>query len=228
MKKIISTITLVLITYFAFSQSQRDNVIMYTGNGSMIFMKAQNKKKTGTIGSVYMNENWNPGIIRLYSDAEVKNYPFKVDLRSSDIDLKTLDGIKVLELKDIKGFEWVNLGKRESFINCKEIPNCTMKGFFKVIYIGKVSLVEKYRLNIIPSNYNMALDVGNQDNLYDIKKDYYIIEGDKFTKIKPNRWSLLKAFGDKAEQVKKYARKNGLGYRHANDLKHIFEYYNSI
>ncbi len=226
MKKINLILFLVLISFFGFSQT-RNNVIMYTGNGSMVLMNVQ-EKKASTIGSVYLNEKWNPGVIDLYSETSVRNYPFKLDLRSFDIDINTENGIKVIQADDIKSFEWFNDGEREKFINTKELAGCNKDGFFKLIHQGKLSLFKYYELTIISSSYNVALDAGNQNNRYDTKGVYYVSNNGKFSKIKLRKRNFQKLFADKAEAINSFAKKNHLKYNNEEDLALIFEHYNSL
>ncbi len=229
MKRIIVSLLLVFVSYTVFSQnrSQVQDVIMYTGNGSMTLMQAPKKEKK-TVGSMYLNDRWRPGVISLYGDVSVKNYPFKIDLRSFNVDINTESEVKVLMFNRVKSFEWFNNGVREKFISSKEIQGKAPKGFFKIIHEGDFSLYKYYKLNVISSNYNMALDVGTQNNRYDIDEFYFVCHNEQLKKIKLNKRNILKLFKNKENEIKEYVKENNLRYKDEIDMGLIFDYYNSL
>ncbi|MEA2041639.1 MAG: hypothetical protein U9N85_03705 [Bacteroidota bacterium] len=229
MKTIFSTLILTMAYWVGFAQTNpHSQVITHTGNGNMILMETETKAPE-TKGSYFLEEDWNSGIITLYSESEIKNYPFKYNMKYNQFELKTLEDIKVLPTQDVQSFIWINnSGRKQYFINCSEFAESTEKGFYQIISKGTVSLVKYTNIELLSPNYNAAMDAGSKASRYTKENDYYVQIGKTFKKIKPRKRKILRIFNDKSETVEQFAKQNNLRYRDEDDLAKIFNYYNSI
>lgn len=209
------------------AQNQNDAIIVFNGGTSRI-MNIQSKPPE-TKSSVYYNDNWYIGTIKLFSGEEIKDYPLKYDMKMNQIDIKVNETVKVVSIGAVEEIEWVKTnGQVESLINLSNLDNVNIHGLFTVISEGKLSLYKKVELELLESNYNIAVDAGNEDNTYLKKNRYYIYSDNKIHSIKIRKNKILKKFKEKAEQVEEYAEANNLKFNDDNDLKLIFEYYNNL
>lgn len=224
MKKLFS-ILLIILSFGAFSQ----NEIMVYSNGGMRKMNIKSKSKKAKASVHYSNE-WQTGSIYLFSGEEIKNYPLKYDLRMEVIEIKLATDIKVIATAAIKKVEWHNVAANstEVFMNCNNYIGPHNVGMYKIISEGKILFLKKTDLEVLESNYNPALSVGNKKSKYVKEAKYYISEQGKIKLIKKRKKRILKLFGDNAEKVEIFAKENNLTFRNETNLVKIFNYFNSI
>lgn len=229
MKTTVFTLIFSMTFLCSYSQMETKGTVMsYSGDGSMVFIQVP-EKKVETEGSVYLEDSWNAGVINLYSETSIKNYPFKVNVKTNDIEIKTEDDVRVLPSSEVKFFIWRSQsGGKEIYMNTQEFEGATHSGFYKVLSHGDVSLLRRTKLLLMHSNYNAAVDAGRESQKYVKEYDYFVHVGGSTKQIKANRRSMLKFFDDKAEKVKQFAKQNRLKFNNENDLAKIFDFYNSI
>lgn len=93
--------------------------------------------------------------------------------------------------------------------------------------------VPKYKNGIDPpgqyGNINNPSSFGKGIHADGIKASYFILKPDGDIKtLKKVRKDLLRLFGSKADQVKRFVKKNGLSYEQTDQLIAIVDYYNSL
>jgi hypothetical protein len=73
---------------------------------------------------------------------------------------------------------------------------------------GKVELLNKYEIEIVASNYNVALDVGNKNDRLVIKEQLYLLHSGQIAIL--NKKSILsEVFKDKFKEVSDYMSNEG-------------------
>lgn len=227
MKHLLSLLVLTVFFAIAYSQVPTGQIMSFSDDG-LTYVNL-NKKTAPTEGSYFIHDSWNAGIITLYSGAKIKNYPFKYNMQRNQIEIKTLDDIKVLPVSDAKEFVWITKsGKREYFLNCYEFDGNAKTGFYKVISQGNASLLKYTNVLLMEANYNAAMDAGSQSKRYTRKEDYFVHMGTSFKKVRTRKNTILEIFEDKSESVENFAKQNRLKYKNEEDLAKIFDYYNSI
>jgi len=227
MKKI-ALLLIVFFTINAYSQSNdASQSLIYSSGGASTVLEIP-VRPADMVGSVYYNEVWYIGIINLFDGRVIKGYGLKYDIKSQYVEIKTDDGIKILPVGLIENITWRDVnGKEETLINWSNIE-VSETGFYSVIYDGQKSVIKKIGLQIIDSNYNVAMDVGSKDNKYTQKNDYFFVENGKVKKTRKKRKEVLVFLADRKDQISDYAKENNLRYSSDDDLKKIFSYYNSL
>ncbi len=226
--KRIALLFIVFFTINAYSQSNdASQSLIYSSGGASTVLEIP-VRPADMVGSVYYNEVWYIGIINLFDGRVIKGYGLKYDIKSQYVEIKTDDGIKILPVGLIENITWRDVnGKEETLINWSNIE-VSETGFYSVIYDGQKSVIKKIGLQIIDSNYNVAMDVGSKDNKYTQKNDYFFVENGKVKKTRKKRKEVLVFLADRKDQISDYAKENNLRYSSDDDLKKIFSYYNSL
>lgn len=183
-------------------------------------------------GTHYLDDHWNIGIIRLKNNKIIKNYPLKYDIENQWMEVKFDHDIKLLDLRWIRSFEWVNgASNRLRFVNSNQYTfedGVQRLGVFEILSEGELSLLTKTDTEVREANYVPALDMGDMDKkIYKVEKLYVVSDNTvkPFPKKKSEFFSL---FGDNAAEIDDYAKVNKLKYRNKRDARQIFHYYNSL
>lgn len=226
MKKYI-IILAVLISTNIFAQKSNDAVVSFSGG--VMNLKNVPALETRTVGSVYLYEEWNNASFSLFDGRVVKDLPVKYDLRSQRIEIKYEDDLKVLPVDLIKEIYIFNslTGEVEHLLNCTNF-SYDKKGFYHIVYNGKKTLMKKIELELLDGNYNTIMNVGSKDSRYTKRTEYYYAENGKVKKIRKGKKNILNILEDKKDIIANYAKDNKLKYNSDDDLKKIFNYYDSL
>lgn len=101
------------------------------------------------------------------------------------------------------------------------------KSFFEVAQTGKVSLLVKYEVEVIPANYNVALMSGNKNDVLSIVQKLYLQQGKTIVPItKKDR--IFEVMSDKKSEVTTYMAKQRLSFKKKKDMMALINYYNQL
>jgi len=107
--------------------------------------------------------------------------------------------------------------------------------FFEQLNQGDLTLIMRETYTPVSSNGLSSSSIVNyrstlKDNAVEgVQSFYYVLMPDGEVKsLRRVRRDLLRLLGDKADDVKKYAKKNDLSYDNTYELITIVEYYNSL
>ncbi len=223
------TFTLIIFSITIFAQTTpHNNNLVYYASGGVSVTEIKSKPKEAT-GSFYYNKDWQKGSLILFSGEEIKDFNLNYDMRMRQIDIKVDDEIKTISIGAVKQIIWItNTGEIEIMKNSSLFKKTNEVGFYSIISEGAITFAKKTYLVLLESNYNTAMDTGNEAKKYVKKDKYYIITKNSISPIKKNKKKILAKFDDKAEIVKKYADENELSFKDDYDLSKIFNYYNSL
>ncbi len=233
MKKILSSLIVICAVVFnSFSQSGLTNGYNFTtGSNNSVRFADMPPKKGETQGSYYYSEEWYKANITLTDDSKIENIEVKINLQDKNLELQVEGQVKVLSFYSVKNFVLKETAGDVYFYNVSlfsENKNKETSGFYKVLVDKKVKLMSIVYLELLPSNYNAAMDAGNNYDKYVKKEKYYVLVNQELKQISKTKSSILKTFDNKSEQVNDYAKENSLKYKNTEDLVKIVEYYNSI
>jgi hypothetical protein len=186
------------------------------------------------IGDSYLDTHWKKSTILLYEkDKLIQGFPSRYDIYLDELEINARNGIKVLKGDKIKSFVWFDSSTNvpSYFVNAKDFKNednVPLTGFFQVLSDGANPLLKKTDIHIRKATYNVALNVGSQDDKILKKDDFYLLKGSNVFEIPSSRKKLLPLFGDRAEVMEKFIKENSLSTTKEDDLKIIFNQYNSL
>lgn len=99
--------------------------------------------------------------------------------------------------------------------------------FFELLTEGRLTLLSREKLEY--RTYNSSFYYyGNYTRLVLVNKYYLLQEKGDIVEINDKKSNWLDQMGNYADEVQKYAKKNGLDFSNKYDLAKLVEYYNSL
>ncbi len=100
--------------------------------------------------------------------------------------------------------------------------------FYEVIANSNdFELLKRYQKEIRTGITNGLTQQKEPDYLI-LKESYFLNKNDKLTEFALKKKNILKLFGDRSQKVNKFISNNKLSIKTDDDLKKIFDYYNSL
>jgi hypothetical protein len=211
------------IPTFAFSQGdiRSDRVVDRTSGGFNEFQPKPEK-----IESVYLRDDWTYGTLMLLSGDTIRDLSLKYDVKNSLLEINTDAGVKVASLSKIKGFEFAVAPYKQVFLNAnrQQVPGLT--GLVEVLATGEASLYAKPTVEILPGNYNAAMDIGSRNDRAIAKENLFLVTGGNATDVTKAGKKITSHFQGHEDDIQKYAKDNNLSYRRKEDLAKIVRFAN--
>lgn len=212
-----------IIPVLAFSQAdiRTDRVVDRTSGRFNEFQPKPEK-----IESVYLRDEWTSGTLMLLSGDTLKDLSLKYDLKNSLLEINSDAGIKVASLSKIRGFEFAVAPSRQLFLNAnrQQVPGLT--GLVEVLAAGKISLYAKPSIEILPGNYNAAMDVGSRNDRAVKKENLFLVKDGNATDVTKEGKKIASHFQDREGEIHQYVKDNGLSYKKKEDVAKIVRFAN--
>ena len=187
-----------------------------------------------TIGDTYLDLRWKKSSILLYENEKlIEGFPLRYDIMADAIEIKAKSGIKVLNGIKVKSFVWVDSATKapDFFVNAKDFKsesNVPYTGFFQVLTEGTLTLFQKTEIDIKKADYNVHFNVGSQDDKILKKIEFYALKGNQTVKLPSSKKRIVALFGDRSEEMEGFIKENDLSTTKSEQLKIIFDHYNSL
>lgn len=183
------------------------------------------------LGDTYLDRKWNMGSVMIADKNNlIEGYPMKYDIKGQNIEIKTPNSVRLLEVKKVGHVVWLDSLTRQPhfFVNAAKYKDegVPMIGLMEVLVDGKTSLFKKTILNVKQPTYVAALDVGTRDTQIYKKAAFYYNKGEEVIEIKSKK-KFIESLGDAGADMEKYIKDNRFDVKDDSDLIRIFEYYNS-
>jgi hypothetical protein len=225
---------LALSVNFAFSQAGNNFTLqnfsnskgIMTGNGLWI---KKNINNNNIKGSPYLFDSWYSANALVYTKDNVAykfrelNYNVQLERFESKF---SEDSIFVFNPKNI-GKVIINGKTFKRYLDSEFQRNSY---FEELVVTNSFVLLRKYEIGIKEGMYNPLTQQKTTDDEMIVKEKYFYTtdnENLKLTQLK--RSFILKSIeSDKRDLLKQYAKDNDLSFKDINDLKKIFNYYNTL
>ena len=221
------------ITSGSGAMSNFGDIVMLPGNH---VLKSNNAYPVGTEGSPYLDE-WGLADIYLKNGKIISQLMVRYNV--ADDQMLFQHKVVITTGDDSKT-------KKETYIICspdsvaeikfadktfiyRGFPNGkkTEKGYFELAKSGKVTLLNKYEINVLPADYNVILNTGNKNIKLILDQKSYLVQGDKKTLInKENK--IFEVLADKNKEVSDYIAREKLSYKINDDMIKIVTFYNNL
>lgn len=183
------------------------------------------------VGDSYITKVWNVATIML-ADSEkiIEGYPVRYDIKAAVLEIKSKNGIKVLNSKNIKSMVWLDsLQLPHYFVNAESFKEngIQQSGLVEILVDGEVTLLTKFSVEIIKPNYNIAMGSGSKDTKIIPRSNFYSTQGGELTRIKSKN-DVLKVSGTHSAAISKFISDRGLKVKNQYDLIDIFTHLNSL
>ena len=183
------------------------------------------------VGDSYITKVWNVATIML-ADSEkiIEGYPVRYDIKAAVLEIKSKNGIKVLNSKSIKSMVWLDsLQLPHYFVNAESFKEdgVQQSGLVEILVDGEVTLLTKFSVEIIKPNYNIAMGSGSKDTKIIPRSTFYSAQGGELTRIKSKN-DVLKVSGTHSAAISKLISDRGLKVKNQYDLIDIFTHLNNL
>jgi hypothetical protein len=187
------------------------------------------KKRKGPSleGIQVLNEEFISSNIILKNDTCIyQDVPVRINIYENALEVNYKGEVKYLPANRIEKIELQ--GKSKPFLTqnsfSTKVP--APEGFYKLLYEQKSTLLCHYSYTIKEANYNVALDVGQENDEIVIERNYYIILNNEMIKLEKNRRKLVKQLGADKE-VQDFLKKNRINLKDEQDMVKFLEFYDS-
>jgi hypothetical protein len=197
-------------------------------NGMPLYLKMENK----TEGSIYFYDNYTLADITMPKGTVYKNVLVKYNLLDNQLQYQLEDGKEMIAVSPVTRVVFHPLVPTSDSLNQviltggAGILNKTGATVYQLIDSGKISLLRKITLTWRDdTQYGQAGSVRKYERN---DNEYWLANGDIYTKLERSRSFFVKVFGDKGELVGTYIDKIQPKYKSAEDLRKIVRYYNTL
>ncbi len=198
-----------------------------------IQVKRTNEGKVTEQSSIYLYDDWISADVLVHQPAggvvQVKNTPVKLDLLTSALEVQTSRGIRLLPLSKVEKFEWINPQTtiKEVFVNGRDFlfNGAKIEGYCAVSG-DLLKMVTHYSVEIIPADYNVALDVGSKEDRAIKKTRHYLLRGNEL--IEFTKKSVVALMPDEGDAIKQFIRKNRVDFDEEADLQSLIRYCDTL
>ncbi len=174
-------------------------------------------------GTVYIYEDWSNYATVSSEETNVRlnnlNFNAQRNAFQSKIGADSLFTFNFRNLKEV-------VIKNKTFKNIYSPVHQKSRVFEVLVENKDFSIYKDYRIEIKEGSPNPQRGAPNDKFL--LRYDYYIVQGENFSKFQLKKSKLLKVMGDKADKVEAYIKNKKLKVKRPNDLKKIMDYYNSL
>lgn len=175
-------------------------------------------------GSPYLDD-WKSSDIIFKNGDTISNLMVRINIYRRQIQYKFNDQIYIIGAPDsisqIKVANKVYISKE-----CTK-DRGTEKYLFEIVSNGKVTLLNRYEIEIMPSNYNVALDIGDRNDHLALKQQLFLQKGEQLVALN-RKTKLHKVLNDKSKEVFDYMDREDLSSKKKEDVIKVIEYYNKL
>lgn len=220
-KNFLSAILLGLVAVFNDIQAQE--IRLHTPPGYNYLYTPDNIPK-GSEGSPYLDD-WKLADIHLRNDKTISGLMIRYNVYSDQMLYLENDVAYTIGAPD--SISEILLSNKVFIYREYRKANKTKKGFFELIFKGKVSLLIKYEIEFIRANYNVALNSGNKNDRLILEQQFYLQQEKQIVPL-DKRDRFFEVFQDKNKAVSDYMNKEKLSIKKQQDVIKILTYYNQL
>ena len=171
-------------------------------------------------GSTYLFSNW-VGSYKVISKNGITASLFNLNYNLNSKKLEAFVSKDSVFQYDVSQIDYIKSFNRKY----KAINN----EFYQELVQGdKISFLKGFYVSVMDGVVNPLTQQYTTPNRYVQKNKYFYLKGEQFEEIKLKKSDVLKAFDDKAELIKKYAKEKNLSFGDENDVASLFRYYNTL
>lgn len=227
MKKSIIYITLLFFVCKISAQSDIDNrnalQSMNSLNGSGVWIPAKSNEKI-ILGSVYLFPNW-IGQYKVITKSGTTTNLFNLNYNVKDQTIESSVSNDSVFQYDSDKIDYILHDKNKY----KVLDDGGLKGLcLEICNTTKVKVYKSYSISVTTGSTNPLTQEKISEDTFDKVANYYVLNQDQYIKFKPSKKSILKLLNDKSVEMKDYFSKHNFDFDNDQDLKTLFNYYNTL
>ncbi|HYG01339.1 MAG TPA: hypothetical protein VD927_02790 [Chryseosolibacter sp.] len=175
-----------------------------------------------TLGSSYLTESWLPGQIILRNKHRLPPLSIRIEIEQELIEVKSENSIKYVNLRDVnkvimtgalQGHDVVENGANYS------IDGTPISGVVITDTTSSMKVVKHLYIEILPANYNVAMDVGSRDNRKMLREHLYLANGNDLISCRLSTRKILPKLGSYEQKARAILKSHRLNLSKERDLK---------
>lgn len=180
--KYIFTLLLTGVLHWASGQAhdpemQKNAVVLNSRMSPTSLVRTRTTPKESRKGNPFLFQVAKKGVVKIKNHYN-KEYAFekmRYDAFNHDIEVILENKKRYIRGVDLDGFILHHQGKKLYFINASRysFKNTKLYGFVQLIEDGKVQLLKRVKIEVLSSNYNVALNVGSNFDKFTRKTEYF-------------------------------------------------------
>lgn len=150
-----------------------------------------------TKGSNYLSEAWSSGTIVLKDGRAIGEYPIRVETEHVIVEIMVENKVHTIDIDRVQHILLpdAEVGARGKLVRGKRfvVDNKPLPGVVLVHDVNtNTQLLNNYFTTFIPSNYNVAMDVGSKDNVKQMKNRLFVQRTGSVTEIKGSNKKIMR------------------------------------
>ncbi len=227
-------IIILLITGFktnVFSQKREPDILQkelegllstrYNGSSSMV---GKPLPPPDVEGSYHLFDTWKKADIKLKNKQRFDNIAVNIDLYNQLLIVQLDNAERVLEANDI---DTIKISNRNFVPAIKLYDDLPFVGFYDVIVKGKVTFIRYYYSIFKKADYKIELNVGDRNDRFITKSDYYIYNDVTAVKFKSTKNLKDLLSEEEYGQIKLFIKSNNLDMSVEGDIRKMVSHYNA-
>lgn len=188
------------------------------------------KNEVSTDGSAFFSNEWSRGSLTLVSGKKYSSILLKINLQTDDVHylLEETKAERVAGKGIVKQVDFKLSDQQDSIRFRSHFPSVEKNDlltFYQVLVDGEVILLKRIKRIFIEEK---AFNSATITHRFDTDNSYFICLNKKMIKLKRNRTNILELLTDQRSNLENYLSKNNISFKSDQDLKKLFEYYNSL
>jgi hypothetical protein len=213
-----------LFSVFASAQAQFSghyNALNITGTTNTLKSEVPLAQPIVT-GSTYLDEEWQSAEIVLKDGNVISELPVRVEIEQGNVEIKYNGEIKFLNRERVDSLMLVDRATQSSMrvVNAAAfvVEGVPLKGIAMVHPAKQYSVVKHLYIEFLPSNYNVAMDVGSKDHRKVKKERLYLTKGSDITLVKGSNKKILKQLHLEDAKTLQMVKRGKLNLTRESDL----------
>ncbi len=147
-----------------------------------------------TVGSSYLDENWQPAEILVRTDLLVKDLSVRLELEKAMIEFKVNNEVRQLPIGKVEYVNVINAMNGKSMFrkaSAYEFEGSRLEGIAEVISDGPFGVIKQHYIEVLQANYNVAMDVGSRDHRRIKRERLFLLYNGKLLAVKGSSRKLV-------------------------------------
>ena len=188
------------------------------------------KAYADVIGSPFLYDGWQTGIVKLQNGDTFKDIPLLYNAIDNELYFKSKKGDTLSFVDPVSEFQ-ISTDSKENAAKVtfrrgyKGVKNYTADTFFEVLSDGTVQFLKKTAKYV-----QSTKDVGSATVNKTVRQDvnYYLVNADKIVSVKKDRKSILFNLPGSEQKLQSYLAANKVNFKDDADLIKLVNQYNSL
>jgi hypothetical protein len=173
-------------------------------------------------GSTYLDDDWQPAEIVLKDGNVISELPVRVEIEQGNVEIQYKGEVKFLNLARVDSLTLVDRTTQSSVMVVKAaafvVDGVPLQGIAMVHSGKQYNVVKHLYIEFLPSNYNVAMDVGSKDHRKVKKERLYLAKGSDIVLMKGSNKKILKQLHLENANTLEIIRQEKLNLTNESDL----------